>query len=288
VDVNYEWLMNAGSIVNVLQKTSTRFGLQSGVNLNVAAKQYIGSATTTPTALLHIGAGTTGASTAPLKFTSGSLMTTAESGGVEFLTDKFYGTITTGAARKEFTLNDAALTSGQIPVATTNGRLTDLAAGTSGQVLTSSGAGTAPTWTDKTLDAITGGIEVKQTQSSGSTTHKTYETLWIDAAGTSVTQDINIMNGYTDATATIIFTVVGVKSDGSESTGAQYAATFNKDGGTTVVEVGSESELYMHETDAASSVTISVASNLIRVVVDSGDADSYRWTVFAKVTITQL
>jgi Tfp pilus assembly protein FimT len=125
-------------------------------------------------------------------------------------------------------------------------------------------------------------------QSSGDITHKTFKTRWIDAAGTSITQDRNILNGYTDATATVIFTVVGVKSDGSESTGAQYAATFNKDGGTTVVEVGAETQIYMHESDAGTSVTISVASNLIRVVVDSGDADSYQWTVFADVTITEL
>lgn len=81
--------------------------------------------TTTPTAKAHLGAGTATANTAPLKFTSGTLLTTAEAGAVEFLTDKFYGTITTGAARKEITLNDAALTSGRIPTATTNGRLTD-------------------------------------------------------------------------------------------------------------------------------------------------------------------
>lgn len=81
----------------------------------------------TPTAILHLKAGTTAASTAPLKFTSGPLLTTAEAGANEFLTDKYYGTITTGAARKEFTLNDAALTSGRVPYVTTNGRLTDAA-----------------------------------------------------------------------------------------------------------------------------------------------------------------
>jgi hypothetical protein len=53
------------------------------------------------------------------------LLTTAEAGAVEFLTDKWYPTITTGAARKEFTLNDIALTSGRVPFSTTNGRLTD-------------------------------------------------------------------------------------------------------------------------------------------------------------------
>ncbi len=78
-----------------------------------------------PTAYLHLKAGTTAASTAPLKFNSGSLLTTAEAGAVEFLTDKYYGTITTGAAREEFTMNNSALTAGTIPVATTNGRLQD-------------------------------------------------------------------------------------------------------------------------------------------------------------------
>lgn len=90
-----------------------------------ANKRWFFGGSTTPTAIVHIAAGTTSASNAPLKFTSGSLQTTAEAGAVEFLTDKGYLTITTGAARKELTLNDAALTSGTIPVATTNGRLTD-------------------------------------------------------------------------------------------------------------------------------------------------------------------
>lgn len=88
-------------------------------------------AVTVPTARLHLAAGTTAASTAPLKFTSGALMTAAEAGANEFLTDKAYLTITTGAARKEYTLNDAALTAGVMPIATTNGRLTNLVAGTS-------------------------------------------------------------------------------------------------------------------------------------------------------------
>lgn len=52
-------------------------------------------------------------------------MTTPLAGGVEFVTDKFYGTIVTGIARKEFTLNDIALTAGRVPFSTTNGRLTD-------------------------------------------------------------------------------------------------------------------------------------------------------------------
>lgn len=87
---------------------------------------HLGLGTASPTATLHLKAGTTVASSAPLKFNSGSLMTTAEAGAVEFLTDNWNGTITTGAARKGFVLDDGArLTSGLVPVATTNGRLID-------------------------------------------------------------------------------------------------------------------------------------------------------------------
>ncbi len=93
----------------------------AGVGISGSASSKV----TAPSAYLELGAGTTSASTAPLKFRSGSLLSSPEIGAMEFLTDKWYGTITTGTARKEFTLNDAALTPGTIPVATTNGRLTD-------------------------------------------------------------------------------------------------------------------------------------------------------------------
>lgn len=80
-----------------------------------------------PAAYLTLGAGAAAQYMTPLKFTSGTLNTTPIAGAVEFLTDKWYATITTGTARKEVTLNDAALTSGRIPCTTTNGRLTDYA-----------------------------------------------------------------------------------------------------------------------------------------------------------------
>jgi len=86
-------ILNASALeaVTVLQ------GLQVGIN------------NTAPTARLHLGAGVVTANYAPLKFTSGPLNTTAEAGAVEFLTDKWYGTITTGAARKEFVMTDNAV-----------------------------------------------------------------------------------------------------------------------------------------------------------------------------------
>ncbi len=91
----------------------------------VISSQYFAIARTTASAYLHLGAGTATAGTAPLKLTSGTLLTTPEAGAIEFLTDKAYLTITTGTSRKELALNDAALTAGQQPTTTTNGRLTN-------------------------------------------------------------------------------------------------------------------------------------------------------------------
>jgi hypothetical protein len=79
------------------------------------------------TARLMLAAGTTAASSAPLKLQSGTSMTTAEAGAVEFTTDDLFFTITTGTARKRILFADPSggLTSGRVPFATTNGRLTD-------------------------------------------------------------------------------------------------------------------------------------------------------------------
>lgn len=97
-----------------------------GVNSSGTARGNVAVGTNSaPTGRIFIAAGTASASTAPIKFNSGTLNTTPEAGAMEYLTDKAYIVITTGAARKEFTLNDATLTATRVPFATTNGRLTD-------------------------------------------------------------------------------------------------------------------------------------------------------------------
>jgi hypothetical protein len=93
------------------------------------AKAYfggnVGIGTTTPTARLHIAAGSASANTAPLKFTSGTVLTTAESGAVEYDGTAFFATpsgtnryklsmVLTGSATLDFpsigTLNSQSLT----------------------------------------------------------------------------------------------------------------------------------------------------------------------------------
>jgi len=121
---NYALISNGAS--TFLNSTATVYvavndGIQGRWN---TTGLYVGG-NVAPTSWLHLAAGST--SKSPLRFTSGALPTGGNilAGNFDFLTDKWYGTITTGTAQKEITMNDAALTSGTVPVATTNGRLTD-------------------------------------------------------------------------------------------------------------------------------------------------------------------
>lgn len=67
----------------------------------------------TPTAMLHLKAGTATASTAPLKFNTGTLLTTTEAGAMEFLTDAYYVTTTTGAKRRMLVAGTTGRATGQ-------------------------------------------------------------------------------------------------------------------------------------------------------------------------------
>lgn len=125
----------SGIIFGIIDNTGTRSNLgQIGAVVSgtsdtgdISFRNYISGINTEKLRLLSGGG---------LKFFSGTLLASPQAGVIEFLTDKSYFTITTGSSRKEITLNDAALTSGTIPVATTNGRLTD--SGLSTASLTSS------------------------------------------------------------------------------------------------------------------------------------------------------
>lgn len=75
--------------------------------LELLANTYIGSAVTTPTAFLHLDAGTAAAGTAPLKLAAGVLLTTPESGTINFDGSFFYGTNST-PTRQRFSTDAAA------------------------------------------------------------------------------------------------------------------------------------------------------------------------------------
>ncbi len=86
--------------------------------VRIDEKGNVGIGDHSPTAVLHLKAGTATASTAPIKLTSGVLNTTAEAGAVEFLTDAYYGTISTGAARRTFAFLESPVFTGTVTIPT--------------------------------------------------------------------------------------------------------------------------------------------------------------------------
>ncbi|MBI2627400.1 hypothetical protein HYW72_00530, partial [Candidatus Nomurabacteria bacterium] len=100
----------SGSNLNVTLATTGDLAVNTDDLYVDTSSGNVGIGVTAPTAKLHLVAGTATANTAPLKLTSGALNTTAEAGAIEFLTDAYYGTITTGAVRKTFAFTDSSIT----------------------------------------------------------------------------------------------------------------------------------------------------------------------------------
>jgi hypothetical protein len=91
--------------------------------------------------------GTASAGTAPLKFTSGTLLTTPETGATEFAGDNLYFTITTGTTRKKVALyDDSSGATGDLYYRDATGNFVRLPVGSSGKTLRV--ASGVPAWAD--------------------------------------------------------------------------------------------------------------------------------------------
>lgn len=94
---NWAILTNAGNIVfNEGGDANTDIRFESDTKTHMlfldASVNAIGINQSVPTAQLHLGAGTTAAGTAPLKFTTGSLLTSVEAGAMEFFNNSLWFT----------------------------------------------------------------------------------------------------------------------------------------------------------------------------------------------------
>lgn len=96
---------------------------------------------------ITIRPGTSTAGTAPLKFTSGTLLSSPEAGAVEFNSDRLYFTQTTGPTRKTIAAYDDTFGGeGDTYYRDSSGNFVRLAIGSEGKTLKVSGG--LPTWGD--------------------------------------------------------------------------------------------------------------------------------------------
>lgn len=73
-----------GLKIDNLTEATTSYAIHSSGGISVHAGNFFFGGTTTPTAKVHLAAGTTAVSTAPLKFTTGTNTTVAEVGTMEY------------------------------------------------------------------------------------------------------------------------------------------------------------------------------------------------------------
>lgn len=115
---------------------------------------------------ITIRPGTTNPGTAPIKFSSGALMSSPEPGSMEFLTDKLYFTQTTGAIRKTIaTYNDSSGSTGDLYYRDSSGNFVRLPIGeNTGSVLNVNGG--LPSW-GPVVSASSSGSTIVQRDASG-------------------------------------------------------------------------------------------------------------------------
>lgn len=185
-----------------------------------------------------IRAGTATAGSAPLKFTSGTLLTAPEAGAVEFLNDKLYFTQTTGPTRKTVaTYDDSSGATGDIYYRDSSGNLTRLAVGSTNQVLSISGG--LPAWRQAVFTV--------NTQSGTSYTVSASDTVVIaDATSNNVT-----------VTLPAASTVNGYRFYVKRKDGSANSVTVARSGGDTI--------------DGATSVTLDAQYTSITVVSDGSN-----------------
>lgn len=94
---------------------------------------------------ITLRAGSATAGTAPIKLTSGTVLTTPEAGTIEFNTDTLYFTQTTGTTRKKIAIyDDASGATGDVYYRDSSGNFVRLGVGSTGDVLTV--ASGLPSW----------------------------------------------------------------------------------------------------------------------------------------------
>lgn len=165
--------------------------------------------------------GTTAAGTAPLKFTSGPLMTTPEPGAIEFYNDRLYFTNTTNATRDTIaSFDDSVGATGDLYYRNASGDFVRLPVGSSAQILTVNGG--IPAWTTPAGS----GARITSNVSSNVTADAATNTDYVYYATGAVTITLPTASGNTN--------MYTVKNVGTATVTVATTSSQTIDGSTTV------------------------------------------------------
>jgi len=204
---------------------TVKFLISSGGNVGIGM--------TAPTARLHLPAGTASANSAPLKFTSGTILTTAEAGVAEYDGTNFY--LSPSTTRKRIPLsNNTTPSNGQLLIGNgtdytvaslTSGTNISITPGSGSLTISSTGIGGSTGATDKAILIANG---------TGGTTLQSSEILSTANGGLQL--------GITTTTgATRIFTVSGTNSQIDYkflAKGSGGLTIFENDGNQGAIQIG--------------------------------------------------
>lgn len=213
---------------------------------------------------ITIQAGTATAGTAPLKFTSGTLLSTPEAGAIEFNSDTLYFTQTTTTTRKKIAAyDDASGATGDIYYRNSGGSFVRLGIGSTGDVLKVSGG--LPSW-----GAASGGSP------GGSSGQLQYNNSGVFDGTTDITYATGTLTFGGDATL-YRSAAQNLKTDGNLRIGNTLIA---KDGATEQVYVG-----YVASGKGGLLMGSTLDTNLYRSAADSLATDD-AFTVIAPSSTT--
>lgn len=187
---------------------------------------------------ITIRAGTATAGTAPLKFTTGTLLSSPEAGAVEFASDQLYFTISSGTVRKKVAIyDDSSGATGDLYYRDSSGNFVRLGIGSAGNVLkvasglpswgTVNGTFTTSTQTSSYTvtssdtvvfaDATSGNVTITLPAASGLTGYRFYVKR-IDGSANTVTvarSGSDTIDGATSHTLSLQYMAIGLVSNGS-------------------------------------------------------------------------
>ncbi|MDB5162337.1 MAG: hypothetical protein JWM52_845 [Candidatus Saccharibacteria bacterium] len=172
-------------------------------------------------AKITVRPGTTSAGSAPIKLSSGSVLTVPETGAIEFLTDKLYFTQTTGTTRKVIaTYDDSSGATGDVYYRDSGGATVRLGIGGSNQTLVVSSG--VPAWsTTGSVSRLVTSISVDTTAGATASTDYTY----FVTGTTIVTLPTAVGNKNIYKIANVGLAIVTVSTTSSQTINGSFSVT---------------------------------------------------------------